>query len=107
MGKTGIFVADGLIDTVISYSKADEKVSRIEGDLAASLFGEVITVNNISMAEEGVCISNSALKKVELERNGLSFMAEPSMRETVSTELKTQELGIAYTTYDKAGGNYQ
>lgn len=65
--------ADGLVDIVISYSEADEKVRRIERDLETSLFGEVITVNGTSMVKEGVYTSNSALKKLNWRKMVSSY----------------------------------
>ncbi|MDO4303364.1 MAG: hypothetical protein Q4D94_05560 [Bacillota bacterium] len=102
--KTGIAAADGLMDTILSYREADRKVKEIQKDIETTLFGEVITVNDNVIAGEGTYTVNSLLKRLELETNGLSFMADPAMRDMVTAELeKNKESDIVSSHWRELG----
>lgn len=102
--KTGIAAAEGLMDTILSYCEADRKVKEIQKDIETTLFGEVITVNDNVIAGEGTYTVNSLLKRLELETNGLSFMADPAMRDMVTAKLeKNKESDIVSSHWRDLG----
>ncbi len=68
--------------------EAEKKLEEIEKDIETSLFGEIIVVNGNVIVGEGTYCANSLLKKLELETNGLSFLADPTMKVPVMEELR-------------------
>lgn len=68
--------------------EADKKVEELQKDIETSLFGEIIVVEGNVIIGEGTYSANSLLKKLELESNGLSFLADPTMKVPVMEELR-------------------
>lgn len=84
--EAGITILDGVADTIISYRQVDKEIEKILDSMKVSMFGDFIIMEDAIIAE-GVYSANTLLRRLELEKNGLSFLADPKMKDAVKNEL--------------------